>query len=643
MKQTYGAMNSRNRILQRQKRGHRGSVYNSGPVWWERFAGYYFSSGGACRETRSMRCGALFLGLLGVAAAIVIRVGYLQSGQQQKWLRLAARQHETSIKIDGARGSIFDSANRPLALSIETLTVGVHPHRLADRRETAAELAGILELDVGDVASALDTTKPYVRVASGVAKEKLLALQQLPPTALQIESEFRRHYPQGSLAREILGQVSREGKGQSGIELRYERSLAAPNQLLSVARDARGRFLPNNGSGLFPVGIRPMGLIDPQIDTFEPTAMAFRAEGAPLSMTLDSVVQRVIEEEFDLGREKARAKAVFGMVMDADTGEILALAQAPSGFRKSDGVDAASFFNPEQLRSLTIQDVFEPGSTFKPLIAAAGMNQKVVRPEELINCENGKYKVGKHWIRDVHPVPTVPFSDVLVRSSNVGIAKIGQRLGKENLAQTLKQFGFGRPTGIELPGEERGIVRSLANWKPIDTATVSFGQGISVTAIQLVRAYAALANGGLLVQPTLLKRDVPAAPERILDQAVANKVAEILVGVTVDEHGTGKNAALQGVPVSGKTGTAQKARVGGRGYDSERVLASFIGFVDGAPLGVQKKLVMFVAVDEPGVYPRWGGALAAPVFRRSMERVLSHYLMNHDDTNAKPGRNEQVS
>ena len=246
----------------------------------------------------------------------------------------------------------------------------------------------------------------------------------------------------------------------------------------------------------------------------------------------------------------------------------------------------------------------------------------------MLDCEGGRYRFGGHTIRDVHPIDTVSFSEVLVQSSNICMAKIGARMGIKRLHEALESFGFGKTTGLELKGEAAGILRAPERWRTIDIATHSFGQGVAVTALQLVQAYGALANGGLLVRPTLLKQPTgePVESRRILRPETASTISQAIRGVTEAEHGTGKKAKISGVTVYGKTGTAQKARRDGRGYDPDRVLASFIGYVDGQEVGLDRRLVMLVIVDEPGVKPRWGGTLAGPIFRRSMERVLSHLL-----------------
>jgi cell division protein FtsI (penicillin-binding protein 3) len=347
-----------------------------------------------------------------------------------------------------------------------------------------------------------------------------------------------------------------------------------------------------------------------------------RKEGSNVSLTIDSVIQRVVEEEFDKAKETAQAKNVFGVMMDADSGEILGMGQTT---RYNPNAD--SNISSEALRNVVLQNSFEPGSTFKPIVAAVALDKGLTSKDEIINCENGKYFIGKRMIKDAHPIPTVTFEQVLARSSNIGMAKLGFRLGKDNLYNSLFEFGFGQKTGLELAGESNGIMRNSKKWAQIDIATHSFGQGVSVTALQMVRAYGALANGGTLLTPVIFKSKIGNVPsQRIITEKSAKVIKDALYLVTEDEHGTGKNSRIAGVPVYGKTGTAQKAKENGRGYDPDKILASFIGFVDGRVIGVDRTLVFFVAVDEPGVKPRWGGTLAAPVFKAVVERTLSHLL-----------------
>lgn len=428
----------------------------------------------------------------------------------------------------------------------------------------------------------------------------------------------------------ILGQVSSAGKGIAGIELALDNHLQADKARISVKRDARGKLLEGSADGAFSdlpefaiPDLSSFDLVSPAVATVD---LGLRDEGANVKLSIDSTLQGILEDELAIGLKDSQAKKLIGVVMNAETGELLALGQALSGKSQSKN-NLNKFLSPEELRNPIAQDLFEPGSTFKPLVAAMVMDQGKVTESEIIDCQNGHYPVGKYVVHDAHPVGAVPFSEVLIRSSNVGIAKVGARLGGEGLRAAIEKLGFGKSTLVGLPGEGQGLLQS-GRWGGIQIATNSFGQGISVTALQLVRAYAALANGGMLVKPSIIKVDPEAKLDqtRIFSTKTAKKITDILVGVTEDEEGTGKKASIEGIKVSGKTGTAQKPKLNGRGYEGNKVFASFIGYVDSSRGGTPEHLVMFVGVDEPGVYPRWGGVVAAPVFKRAMERILAHKM-----------------
>lgn len=579
---------------------------------------------GLLSSEREARLHLVSCAVVSVALLVFFRVCYVQTSDHQRWLKLALRQHETSVTVEGARGDVYDARGRPLAVSIEARALGVHQRHVRDPRALIDQVSHQLHMPEKDLRAKLVDGKSFVWLARGVEQAEAEKVSHIE--GIESFPEFHRSYPQGELARNILGRVSLEGKGQSGVELQFDNTLRADNRILPVRRDARGRAFMTSIAGAEPT-LRD--LVTPSIihpayaaeDLGEPSLL--RKEGEPISLTIDSIVQAIFEEELETGLREAQARRVFGIVMDASTGEVLALGQRVRGGK----VDAI-----EAMRNIPIQDSFEPGSTFKPLIAAAALEAGLVRPRELVNCENGSFEIAGHTIRDTHPVATVPFSEVLVRSSNIGMAKVGSRLGKDRFRGAIKTLGFGKETGVELPGEGHGLTKDGQRWGLIDVVTGSFGQGISVTALQLARAYAALANGGVLVQPTIVRASTHEG-KRVFRPETAQTIATIIQGVTESEEGTGRNAAIAGLHVSGKTGTAQKPRANGRGYDPDKILASFIGFVDAHPIGVERKLVVFVAVDEPGVKPRWGGVVAAPIFRRALERTLSYLMANGASTN----------
>ncbi len=587
-------------------------------------------------DGRKRRLNGILLAAVAFAALTVMRLYSLQGTEYKKWMTIASKQHYSRIQVQGARGTVMDTAGRTLAVSVPALAVGIRPRRVRNLERDARELSRTLNLPLKEVKEKLVPRKKFVWLARGVAAKKRTEIEALQMDAVELFDEFRRFYPQGAVAGPLIGKVGLDGEGLSGLELQFNRKLLAPDYNLPVRRDARGRYVTaavwENEIAAEPAVLRELGSAMDQLGALwsgaepaEPSVVKepLRKEGRDITLSIDAVIQSIVESEFDKGKQEAIASKVFGLVMDADSGELLALAQSP-GMNPSKLEDTSS----AELRNFVLQDSFEPGSTLKPLVAASAVDARLVRTEEIFNCESGQYPYAGHVIRDVHPVGVVPFAQVLVRSSNICIAKIGQRLGKQRLYNALRGYGFGQRTGIELSGEGDGILRSPETWADIDLATHSFGQGISVTALQLVQGYAVLANGGYLVHPTLLKQSQEnnQSRKRVLSEQTARKISEILQGVTEDEHGTGHNARINGVTVCGKTGTAQKARNDGRGYSTEQIMASFIGYVDGNEIGVNHRLVMFVAVDEPQVKPRWGGVVAAPVFRRSMERILSHLM-----------------
>ncbi|RMD87882.1 MAG: penicillin-binding protein 2, partial [Candidatus Dadabacteria bacterium] len=344
---------------------------------------------------------------------------------------------------------------------------------------------------------------------------------------------------------------------------------------------------------------------------------------APVSLTIDSYIQLIMDEELERGVLDAHALRGVAVMVDSETGEVLGVSQTPFvDFNKGRIPDPRSMINA------AAQLVYEPGSTLKPIVAAAAIEKGVVKEDELINCEEGRYRFGRKIIRDVHPISVVPFRRVVIESSNIGIAKIGVRLGEEALYNYLKKFGFGEFSGTGIPGESRGILRPVNRWAKIDVATHSFGQGIAVTPFQMVRAISAIANDGLMPSLSLVKPpNGTITYTRVVSPQTARKVQAMLMSVVEDARGTGKRAYIKGVRVSGKTGTAQKPKKNGVGYSKDRYVASFVGFVDGSPIGVHRTLSLIVIIDEPKGGSIFGGTVAAPVFRRIMIRTLNYLGM----------------
>lgn len=578
------------------------------------------------------------LSLLIFALVVTWRLAHLQGAEHKRWLSRASKQQSTSLEIQAARGPVFDSRRRTLAASIEAWNVAIRPAVFARNDERSVEtLADILEVSKGKLKEDLVSKDHFFYLRRGVTREVVDRLRRAELVGLELSREFRRVYPQGDLAAQVLGRVSRDGVGQTGIELKFDEALSAGDLAYRVGRDARGRLLHfdeaqgSAGSsgivGTFGSLLERVSLpaeVFAAIDNQKPDTL--RQEGLSLQLTIDAVVQSIMEEEFEAAYKESGAKSVYGIMLNSATGEVLGLAQA----NRFDP-NAISGVSPTDLKNLVVQNTFEPGSTMKPLIAAAALEHGIAHIDEMIDCGEGRLSVGKHLIHDVHGASELTVRDVVVHSSNVGMARLALRMGERILSHTVKDLGFGQTTDVELPGEAKGLVPRRTKWKDIELATMAFGHGIGVTALQMVQAYSALANDGILVKPHIV---LPAqggtiTGRRVFQADVARAVAGALRQVVESKEGTGRKAAVEGLRVFGKTGTAHKPKISSRGYDPNRVIASFIGF---AELDEQRsedsllpRIVLFVVVDEPAVKPRWGGTLAAPVFARIMTRVASYY------------------
>ena len=613
-----------------------------------------FRAGYAPKKTR--RLIVLSIVFLAWTSIVVYRLVELEGPGFEKWSRLASVQHSQTLQILGARGNILDRLGRKLAVSVESLSIGVRPNKVEQPEQVAEILAKALNRPPAQILAKLKTDVPFLWLERGVNPELRELIQGLDSRAFEIESNIQRSYPLGTLASPIIGRVNREGRGQAGIELAYEDKLGVDHEVVQLARDAKGRLARRNdqfeGVAEFDKNLERSdagkssetlgGLLESEsiiksLTAYLPpsegrddatiSARDLRSQGEDVSLTLDAVIQEIFESELQKGQEDAMARQAFGVVLDSITGDILALGQSVR-FDPNRLYDVS----PADMKNVAVQNVFEPGSTFKPIVAAIGVEEGAVSPSELIDCENGNYYIGGHVIRDVHPSGLSNVHDILVHSSNICMAKIGHRIGADRLHRNLRILGFGESVDVGLPGVERGILRDPDDWREIDLATISFGQSVGVNTLQLAQAYGVIANGGVFVAPKLItdsKKEIRSPNRfvrRVLSERTAREISDALQGVVEDEDGTGAKAAISGITVYGKTGTAQKAKADSRGYDPDAVQASFVGFVRGTDYGLKKNLVMVVVIDEPSVKPRWGGVVAAPVFQRAMSRILSHLV-----------------
>jgi cell division protein FtsI (penicillin-binding protein 3) len=548
-----------------------------------------------------MRLGITKMLFLGIFFVIAGRAFQLQVFQGEKLKRLGERQHLKEWIVLPKRGAMFDRAGEPLALSLEAQSVYARPRRIEDGENVSRGLAHILNLHVADVKKKLTSEKPFVWIKRQIGPREAERIQALHADGIGMFYEPRRYYPQGQLAGQVIGFVGRDSEGLEGLELQYNDYIRGETGSSVAERDALGRRVLVQG--VAGVQVPP---------------------GGDIYLTLDTSVQHLAEKELEAAITKYRAKAGVVIAMDPVTGEILALANSPS-FDPNNYSRQSS----QRRRNRAVTDSYEPGSTFKTILAAAALEEGVVGKEDLFFCENGKYLYAGKIIHDTHPHGWLPFYKILQVSSNIGFTKVADKLKKPRFFKYIEKFGFGQLTGIDMPGEVAGLVRRPQAWSAVDLATHAFGQGISATPLQMVTAYAAIANGGFLMRPYVVRRVVspqgkiilenrPHVVRRVISEETARLLAGMLKGVT-DEGGTGVMASLEGFEVAGKTGTAQKADLVHGGYAAGKYVASFIGFVPAD----DPRLVLMVLVDEPELNV-YGGVVAAPVFRNVARGALHH-------------------
>jgi len=532
------------------------------------------------------------------ALAVVARLVQIQIAQGSRYRARAQRQQERRIEIVGQRGSILDREGRELAVSVEAASVYAIPDDVRDRRAAARALAALLpDAGEGEILAKLSSEKGFVWVDRQIEPDlaqKVLALR-LP--GIHSVAEPRRSYPKGRLAGAVLGFVGTDNSGLAGLEHLYDKEIRGkPGEIVALTDARRSRYGEAETAG------RPA------------------EEGASLVLSLDSGVQFAAERELTAAMEEHRAKSGSVVIMDPWNGEILAMASAPA-------FDPNEFqrFPPDSRRNRVIADCYEPGSTFKIVTGAVALEAGLVSLDEIIDTGDGTIRVANTTIReaDHHRYGALTLAGVFEHSSNIGIIRVGLRLGPRRLYEGASAFGVGRPTGVDLPGENSGIFRPLPRWSALSNASISMGQEVSLNALQLARITAAVANGGYLVQPHLVTRVVEPGgrardvatpqPVRIVSAETARSISRILVGVV--DHGTGSKAAIPGFEVAGKTGTAQKAGFGG--YIAGRHVPNFAGF---AP-AEHPRCVAVVVLEEPqGRY--YAADVAAPLFQRVVSQAL---------------------
>ncbi len=549
-----------------------------------------YSSDAGRRDTRKRMAliGLFFTSSFGL---LIFRCLNLHLSSDPKLEKRARSQYQAKIDEAPPRGNIYDASGEELAISVPTYSLAARPSRLKDLKTSIETLSALLGMKEADIRGKMDPAKKYVWVKRFLSPQEREQVEALKWPELELVKGAKRFYPNREMASQVLGAVGGENEGLAGLELYYDRYLQGGGTTSMAYRDARGKTFETE-------------------ETLETGAR----EVHNLHLTIRKNIQYAAERELDVACSSYRARACTAVVLDPETGEILAMASYP-GFN----ANAYEKSNLAAWRNRAVTDTFEPGSTFKTILAAAGLETNTVKPTDRFFCENGSLQIGKHVIHDHEPYGTMSFMDILKVSSNVGMYKIGQKVGKKNFAETIQNFGFGRKTGVDYPGEVPGYVPQSRTWQEIEFANLAFGQGLRVTALQLAAAYAAIANGGILYKPYLVSRVTDAndrtvmeiSPKpvgRVIGEKTASRLLKALEGV-VEEGGTATRAALPGYSIAGKTGTAQKV-VDGK-YSHTKFFSSFIGIVPAD----QPRFVVLVSVDEPqGV--TYGGLVAAPVFRK---------------------------
>ena len=535
--------------------------------------------------------------LLALFSVLVLRAFYIQIIPNQKLKAFQERQFKRVVTLQPTRGVILDRNKKELASSITAYSLFADPSIIEKPRRAAIKLSQYLGKPANSIYKQIsDKNRRFVWLGRQMPKEKKDKISKLNLKGIGFVEESKRIYPNHNLLSQTLGIVGQEGQGLEGLESKFNEELSGSQRKMLVQRDARGRPLIANGK-----------LFNDQPD------------GSTIELTIDSELQYILEQELKKAVIENDADNSVGVVMDAHTNEIVAISSFPD-FNPNQAFDAS----PDSRKNRVVVDPFEPGSTLKPFVVAGALREGLLEPNTKYYCEKGSMKVADRVIRESsreHKWEWMTVSEILAKSSNIGMVKIGFQLGSKKTKEILDDFGFGQKTGIKLGGDTKGIVPETP-WREVRLANISFGHGIAVTALQVANAYAAIANGGVLKEPLLVKSITdPMSGDtetfkaekirRVLSEEQAKTMLLMLMGVTQDE-GTAKNARVPGFPVAGKTGTAQKVDPQNGGYMKGAYIASFAGIIPAH----NPKYVIYVGVDYPKKKQYYGSEVAAPIFSK---------------------------
>jgi len=543
-----------------------------------------------------IRLGVSFLCIALLGMGVLFRAAHLMLVPSERLSSAMKRQFRQDPPRMPRRGYILDRNGEAIAVSMEVKSLFANPGKVKNPAEVAAHLSRILKEPVARIRGRLKSDRTFVWIKRQLSEEDLAAVEELLEKKpgysmyLGLSRETKRFYPNQGLASHLVGFTGLDSNGLEGVELFYEKALAGSVEARKIS------------------------------------------DGNTLMLTVDNALQYTLEQELARGLKDTGGVAATAIIMNAENGDIVAMASAP-GFNPN----RFGSSNADQRRNRAVTDTYEPGSTMKPLLVAAALEEGIITPRTAVFCEYGRLKIGKHWIKESDSKDKwgwLKVGEVLQKSSNVGAVKIGEMVGPELIHRWYKRLGITERSGIDLPGEIGGSMARPERWSKILQSNISFGHGLAVTPLQIVRAYAAIANGGFLVQPRLVrklysfegehKHDIPPGPRRqVMSEKTAASVTAMMSGVAV-EGGTGQKTAIPGFTIAGKTGTSQKP-IPGKGYRSGKYMASFVGFVP----GIRPNYVVYVMVDEPK-FPYYGGEAAGPIFRRIMTAALAREGISPD-------------
>ncbi len=532
-------------------------------------------------------------------SSLIYRLYNIQVIQSNRYKEIAQQEHLTSFTIEGDRGNIYDRNYKKIAVNINVQSLFAIPPKVENPQETAQKISSILNLKTEDVLEKLYQKKSFVWVKRKLSETEVAEIKKLNLEGFDFLNENKRYYPKNYLASNLMGFVGIDNQGLEGLESFFDKELKGLPGLTILERDAVG--------GKVPLSIK------------EPTA---HKDGHSIVLTIDEVIQYITEEALDEAFQKSKAKAGIAIVVEPKTGEILAMAVKPS-------YDPNYFdqYSRDLWRNRAITDAYEPGSTFKVITIATALEEKVCSLNDRFFCE-GTTKYNGTVFHDIYKHGSQDLTDIVKNSCNIGVIQTGTRLDEKVFEKSIRRFGFGTLTEINLPGEINGLVRSTKDWSRISPASLSIGQEISVTPIQLVMAISAIANRGTLMKPIIVKEVVDSAQNTIktfkpkpVRQVVSVDTALAMTKIleqTVND-GTGTRAKLAGYQAAGKTGTAQKFDFSTGKYSKDKYTSSFVGY---APSD-NPKISILIMLDEPqGSY--YGGTVAAPVFQEIASKVLPY-------------------